>query len=180
MSKSRNRSLYILTLCALFAALICVLSPIAIPFGPIPVSLGLLGVLIAAVILPPLQSTTAVGVYLAIGICGLPVFSAGSSGAMILVGPTGGYLWSYLLCAPLVSLLSDKTKSSRIPLRTLLACLGGVCLCYLCGTLQYCLLTKTAPLPALLVCVVPFVPFDLLKSLAAAYLGIRIKPLLNL
>ena len=35
-----------LTVCALFAAMLCVVSPIAIPLGPIPISLGLFGVLL--------------------------------------------------------------------------------------------------------------------------------------
>lgn len=177
---ARRYSLQKLTLCALFAALISVLSPIAIPLGPIPLSLGLLGVLVTAVTLPPLQSMAAVGVFLAIGLCGLPVFSGGGSGAMILVGPTGGYLWSYLLCAPLVSCFSKKIKPSRPHLGTFLACLIGVLVCYTCGTLQYCLLTHTKPLPALLVCVVPFLPLDLLKAVAAAYLGSRLSPLITL
>ena len=176
---TRRYSLQRLTLCALFAALTCVLSPIAIPLGPIPISLGLLGVLITAVTLPPLQSTVAVGVFLAIGLCGLPVFSGGGSGAMILVGPTGGYLWSYLFCAPLVSCLSLRQKPSRLPHTAFLACLVGVLICYACGILQYCILTHTPPLSALLVCVVPFLPFDILKAAAAAYLGMRLKPIIS-
>lgn len=177
---SRRYSLQKLTLCALFAALISVLSPIAIPLGPVPLSLGLLGVLVTAVSLPPMQSTAAVGVFLAIGLCGLPVFSGGGSGAMILVGPTGGYLWSYLLCAPLVSCLSQAKKPARLPVGAFLACLVGTLVCYACGTLQYCLLTHTSPLPALLVCVLPFLPFDLLKAVAAACLGTRLHPLVAL
>ena len=176
----RRNSLHTLTLCALFAALVSVLSPIAIPLGPVPVSLGLLGVLITAVTLSPLQSAVAVGVFLAIGLCGLPVFSGGGSGAMILVGPTGGYLWSYLLCAPLVSCLARIMKPSRVPVGAFLACLVGTLACYACGTLQYCILTHTQPLPALLVCVLPFLPFDLLKAAAAAYLGMRLRPLVTL
>ena len=43
--KQKRFSLFDMTLCALFAAVICVLSPISIQIGPIPVSLGLLGVL---------------------------------------------------------------------------------------------------------------------------------------
>ena len=175
----RRASLYQLTLCALFAALTSVLSPIAIPIGPIPISLGLLGVFITAITLSPLQSTATISVYLAIGLCGLPVFSGGGSGATVLVGPTGGYLWSYILVAPLVSLLSAKAKPCGFPLRSFFACLCGTLVCYLCGTLQYCLLTQAPSLSAVLVCILPFLPFDLLKSLSAAYLGARIKPFLN-
>ena len=98
---------------------------------------------------------------------------------MILVGPTGGYLWSYLLCAPLVSCFARAGKPSRLPVGVFLSCIVGTLVCYACGTLQYCLLTHTSPLPALLVCVLPFLPFDLLKAVAAACLGTRLRLIIH-
>ncbi len=178
-----TRSLYKLTVCALFAAIIALLSPWAIPLGPIPISLGLLGVLTAAVTLPPLLSFASVAVFLALGICGLPIFGGGMSGVTVLAGPTGGYLWAYLLAAPLVSFLSQAVHRSRKAVSsrtaaTLLhtaACLVGVAVCYLCGTLQFVLLTQTHPIAALSSCVFPFLPFDLAKSILAAFLGMKLK-----
>ncbi len=165
-----------LTVTALFAAVLSVLSPIAVPIGAIPVSLGLLGVLITALSLPIRQSLSAVAVFLALGLCGLPVFGGLNGGASVLIGPTGGYLWSYLLAVPLIgglcSLLRDKPFSAP------LACLCGILVCYACGMLQYCLVTNTPPLPAFFACVLPFVPFDILKTILAVYLSRRIKPLL--
>ena len=176
----RRRSLQRLTVCALFAALTCVLSPISLPIGPIPVSLGLLGVLLTAVCLPPVLSLTSVAVYVAIGLCGLPVFGGALGGAMVLVGPTGGYLWAYLPVAAVVSLLKNgkSTVFKRQALRAFFACLCGVLICYACGTLQYILLTGTPVLSALSVCVIPFLPFDLLKAILAALLGVRLSALL--
>lgn len=171
----RSRSLRKLTVCALFAALICVLSPIAFPFGVIPISLGLLGVLITAVTLPPTMSTVSISIFLALGLCGLPVYSSGMSGAMVLAGPTGGYLWSYLLIAPLTSRIAH-IGTAKIPVfpRSLIACLLGTALCYLCGTSQYALLTRSTILTAFAACVLPFLPFDILKSILASALGIRL------
>ena len=178
-----SRSLHKLTLCALFAALIAVLSPIAVPFGPIPVSLGLLGVLLTSLILPPVRALTSVTVFLLLGICGLPVFGGGGSGAMILAGPTGGYLWSYLLVSLTVSLLSRRIGQrwqNQAAIRSgFVACLVGVLLCYLCGTLQYALVMQTDPLAAIAVCVLPFLPFDVVKSLLAAYLSQKLKRILG-
>lgn len=181
----RTRSLRKLTVCALFAAIIALLSPWAIPIGPIPISLGLLGVLTAAITLPPLLSFSSVAVFVALGICGLPVFSGGMSGATVLAGPTGGYLWAYLLAAPLVSLLSQALRRARATShtwKTLLqtaVCLLGTLVCYICGTLQFVLLTGTRPLAALSVCVLPFLPFDLAKSILAAFLGQKLCGLLR-
>lgn len=178
MSKAtRSVALRRLTVTAMFAAVICVLSPIAIPIGAIPVSLGWLGVLITALTLPIRQSVSAVAVFLALGLCGLPVFGGANGGTTVLAGPTGGYLWSYLLAAPLVGVLCQLVHRNK-PLFAHLACLCGTLVCYICGTFQYCLVTHTPPLPAFLVCVLPFIPFDILKMFLAVYLSRRIKPLL--
>ena len=97
-----------MTLCALFAAVICVLSPISIQIGPIPVSLGLLGVLLAASVLGPVRGVTAVLVFILAGACGLPVFSGGRGGFSVLIGPTGGYIWGYLPAAVIAGIRSSR------------------------------------------------------------------------
>ncbi len=173
MSRPAHRShLQRITLCSLFAAVLCVLSPIAVPIGPIPISLGLLGVLLTAVTLPPAMSLASVAVFLALGICGLPVFGGGMSGATVLVGPTGGYLWAYLLATPLMAWLLGRASCF---FQTFTVCLSVVVLCYLCGTGQFMLVTRT-PLPsALTLTVLPFLPFDILKALLASYLGRKLK-----
>ena len=178
----RKGSLQRLTVCALFAALLCVISPLAIPIGPIPISLGLFGVLLCAVCLPPLMGVTAVFVYVAIGLCGLPVFSGALGGAPALAGPTGGYLWSYLIVAPVVGLLSKTGRGSvakTFAMRSFFACLVGVLICYSFGVLQYVLVTKTPLGAALAVCVLPFLPIDLGKALLVVLLGGRLSPILS-
>lgn len=178
--KKRKDGLHRLTVCALFAAMICAVSPIAIPIGPVPISLGLLGVLLCAVCLPPLMSLTAVTVYVAIGLCGLPVFSGAMGGVPALAGPTGGYLWSYLLLTPTVSLLCRGRGKTLPPtlLRAFFACLFGILVCYCFGVLQLALITKTPILSAIGVGALPFLPIDLCKALLAAVVGRRLSVLL--
>ena len=170
-----------LTVCALFAALLCVISPIAIPIGPIPISLGLFGVLLCAVCLPPSMSLMSVSVYVVIGLCGLPVFSGALGGAPVLAGPTGGYLWSYIVAAPLVSFLCRRRGFSQRwgVARIFVACLVGVLLCYFCGILQYVYVTQTPMRAALAVCIIPFLPIDIGKALLAATMGRRLARLIS-
>ena len=171
-----------LTVCALFAAMLCVVSPIAIPLGPIPISLGLFGVLLCAVCLPTLMSLTAVSVYLAIGACGLPVFGGALGGAQVLIGPTGGYLWSYPMVALAVSALCRSVgdaSARRAVGKRVLICLLGMAICYFFGTLQYVLVTKAPVGAALAVCVLPFLPIDLGKALLSSVLGTRLLPILS-
>ncbi len=172
-----SRPLHRLTVCALFCALICVISPIAIPIGPVPFSLGLLGVLITAVTLPPAQSTASVAAFLALGFCGLPILAGGNAGAPAFFSPTGGYLWAYLLLTPTVSLLASRIGKSF--LRTLLAILPGLAICYLCGTLWFSALSHSPLLASLPLTTLPFLPLDLLKAIIAALLSVRLKNLLK-
>lgn len=184
--KSEKRkvfSVYRMVTCALFAVIICVLSPISIPIGAIPVSLGLFAVLLTAVSLEPFDSTIAVILYLLIGLIGLPVFAGGKSGFIVLAGPTGGYLWSYpltALAAGWLSLLIRKTIHNK-PVRLILtvaACIAGVMICYLCGTLFYSAYAGISFIQALMVCVVPFILFDMIKCILASIIGAELRRLI--
>jgi biotin transport system substrate-specific component len=69
-----------MTRCALFGALLCLISPICIPIGPIPISLAVFAVMLIAQVLPRYEALTVVCLYLVLGALGLPVF-AGFSGS---------------------------------------------------------------------------------------------------
>jgi len=154
--------------CALFAALMCILSPIAIPVGPVPVTLGIFVVLLTAMVLPWRRAACSVGVYLLIGAVGLPVFSGGGAGFGVFAGPTGGYLWCYLPMAVLAAAM--KKWGEGIP-----GCLLALLLCYFTGTWQFTALMDCSWNYALGVCVYPFLVFDIIKILLAAILGKRVR-----
>ncbi|MGO4921750.1 biotin transporter BioY [Bifidobacterium choerinum] len=78
---------------------------IAIPGTPVPITLQTLVLMIAAVTLRWRQVAGAVALYLAMGLCGLPVFSGGMSTAA-LVGPTCGFLYAFLPAGIVTSLLA--------------------------------------------------------------------------
>ena len=166
----RKKTAYI-TRCALFAALLCLISPIAIPVGAVPITLSVFAVLLAALLLDWKAATVAVGVYVLIGCCGLPVFSGGQGGAGVLLGPTGGYIWSYVPMAALVS----KCGKGKPPWKACAASVGGLLVCYVCGTAQYALISGSGFIAALGVCVLPFAGFDVIKIAAAVILSHRIE-----
>ena len=174
MAKSR---ILALTQCALFAALCCILSPISIPIGPIPVTLGLFLVMLCAVVLGSLRSTVSVALYLLIGAIGLPVFSGGMGGISRLLGPTGGYLWGYLLCTLLIGLrrFFPKKKLFSEITGAFLFCLFGLCVVYLCGTVWYYFYAKISFSAALEIAVLPFAVLDLAKCAGAAVFGVLIE-----
>ena len=166
-----------ITRTALFAAVIALLSPFAIPLGPVPITLSLLAVLLSAVVLDWKQAAAAVAVYILLGVIGLPVFSGGKGGAAVLAGATGGYIWSYILCAVIASLVAGKTRAqgAKRMLITAIGCACGVIVCYICGTLQFSAVAGRTFVEALSVCVIPFIIPDLIKCACAAILGTQIK-----
>ena len=89
---------------ALMAALLCVLAPITIPVGPIPLSLATFAVYMAGAVLGAKRGIAAVALYLLIGMTGIPVFSGFTGGIQRLAGVTGGYLIGYLPCAWITAL----------------------------------------------------------------------------
>lgn len=162
---------------ALLAAVMCILAPVAIPIGPIPITLGTFVVMLSGVILDGRQSGAAMLIYLCLGAIGLPVYSGGGSGIGVLAGPTGGYLWSFLPMAVLISLMCGKArvrKSTEIAF-SVGACAVGTLLCYLVGTWQFTMVASADWAHALSVCVYPFIPFDLAKALAASVLGVEVR-----
>ena len=171
MSRSRfsPRSMVYMALCAVLTA---VCAWITVP-GPIPFTLQTFALCCTLLLLGGRLGGFALLVYLLMGAIGLPVFSHFTGGRGVLLGPTGGYLLGFLLCAPVYSLCSGGRNS---PPRQKAAALLAVLLCdYAAGTAWYCLLTGTGPAAALSLCVLPFLLPDLVKLLLALALSLRLE-----
>ncbi|MGY3742869.1 biotin transporter BioY [Leuconostoc inhae] len=93
---------------AVLTALLLAVGPLAINIGPIPMTLQTLIIALVASVSSTRVSLTAIGLYLLLGAFGLPVFAGFKGGFVFLVGPTAGYLWSFLLFAPIIGLSFKK------------------------------------------------------------------------
>ncbi|MBO6214033.1 MAG: biotin transporter BioY [Lachnospiraceae bacterium] len=167
-----------ITYTALMAALCCILGPWSIPIGPVPISLGLIGVFLSAYLLGSKRGTLAVAIYIALGAVGLPVFTGFAGGFAKVSGPTGGYIVGYLIAAFVTGLAVDHFSTNQWYI-SVLSMIIGLAGCYLLGTIWFCLQSGMAPLEALSVCVFPFIPFDLIKIGLCTILGITIKKTLQ-
>lgn len=161
--------LHFLTSCALMAALLCALGPMSIPIGPVPITLATLIIYLSIYLLGMKGSAVSVVIYLLLGAVGMPVFSNYQGGLAKLVGPTGGYLVGYILMTLLSGFLMELGKRKLIP--TLLAMVAGTAVLYFFGTVWFVLMMECEVGYALSVCVVPFVPFDLVKIILASLFG---------
>ncbi len=162
-------------LAAMFAALTGILTQIQfqVPLSPVPINLALFSVYLAGALLGPRYGTLSMVVYVLLGAVGLPVFSNFTGGLHKLVGPTGGYIAGYVLCAFLVGLLSRKWNFYFVMLSA--AMLVGLAACYALGTAWFMIATKNSLAASLGMCVIPFLPGDAFKIIAAVLLAGRLR-----
>ncbi|MFV0519541.1 MAG: biotin transporter BioY [Lachnospirales bacterium] len=98
-----------ITLVGVFVALLSVFSQVSIP-TPIlvPINLGLLGVFFIGSMLRRKLSIMVILIYLLVGAIGIPVFSNFGGGIGHLFGPTGGFLFGYLIAVIVIGYIEHK------------------------------------------------------------------------
>lgn len=81
---------------------------VRLPFTPVPITGQTFGVLLSGVVLGSRRAFASQLLYLAGGAAGLPVFAGGTASVLRLIGPTGGYLWSFPVAAGLLGWLVER------------------------------------------------------------------------
>ena len=167
-----------ITFLALFTALMCVLSPFAIPMQPVPITLATLVVYIIAGLLDYKYAAIPIILYILIGLMGVPVFSNGTAGLAVLGGPTAGFIYGYILGALAESLLLHffKEKKWMYPV----AMVGATIFIYAFGLTWFMIYMNNSGKAitfgaALMACVVPFLLGDAIKIIAASSVCISLR-----
>lgn len=172
-----------IVLVGLFAALIAVGAFIKIPVGIVPMTLQTLMVTLSALILGRRLSIIATGVYIVIGLVGIPVFTQGGGIAYVLQ-PTFGYLLGFLASTFVIGTIVSKLKKPTY-IGYLVACLCGIVVVYIIGVSYFTLimnvyLGKGIAFSKIIVsnCLV-FLPSDILSCVVATVLAKRLNPILH-
>lgn len=160
---------YQMAVTALMAAVMCVLGPLTVPIGAVPISLANFVICLTAWLLGPKFGTLSVAVYLCIGLVGVPVFSGYGAGLAKLAGPTGGYLVGYLLLALIGGLFIEKSNGN--PVVSGIGLVLGDAACYVLGTAWFVFQMQCELGYALSVCVYPFIALDLAKIVVSCVVG---------
>lgn len=164
---------------ALFAALEAVTGFIAIPlpFSPIPIVLQNMMCVLTGLLMGPLWGTLSTFLFLALGAIGLPIFSGGSGGFARFLGPTGGFLYGYLIATLIAGLIvgqpkfDKKTPVWKIILATVLAFVAM----YIPGSIHFSLLLSKSFKETMALCVLPYLPFDAVKAVFCILIAIRLR-----
>ena len=153
------------------SALVAVCSHISLPLGftPVPLTLQPFAVLLLGLLLGPRLAGATLAAYLLEGMVGLPVFAPGvlfGAGMAHLLGPTGGYLMSYPAAAALIAVL--RRRLARGFTGAMLSAAAGDVVILLCGMAWLAAWTHGSMKTAFALAVVPFLPGEALKIVAAA------------
>ena len=148
-----------LTYAAILIATLSICAQIVIPTGLVPFNLSLLAVFLIGTLLSPTLAALSIITYLLLGIIGLPIFAGFGSGFGAILGPTGGYLISYI---PMVLVISLLAKENLI-----LGILISIIICHVCGFLWLSYSRDIPVWTAFLIGSLKFLPFDLIKGLIA-------------
>lgn len=175
MKEETATALPIRQLCsvALMAAIMCLLGPVSIPIGPVPISAMTLVIYLTLYVLGMKLGTISCAIYLMLGFVGVPVFAGYTAGAAKLLGPTGGYLAGYL-CLTLVSgLVMEKAAYKRI--WCIVGMIAGTAVLYAFGTVWFVIMMECDVSYAVSVCVTPFLIGDFAKIVLAELAGQEVR-----
>ncbi|MGI8313663.1 biotin transporter BioY [Halobacillus mangrovi] len=171
--QDQRKKLRVIVNCAIFAAITAILAQVEIPLPVVPISGQTLAVGLTATILGSRQGAIAMVGYAALGAIGLPVFAGFKGGAQVLVGPTGGYIFGFILTAFITGLILEKTKFNLT--MALVANIVGMIVTLICGTVQLKFVLDMSWNQALAAGVYPFIAVGLIKAFLASWIGITVR-----
>lgn len=174
MTKKPHISVRSMVFIAIMAAVLCIAAPFSLPIpSAVPLSLATFVIYLIGALLGWKKGCAAVGVYILLGLVGLPVFSGFMGGFARIAGVTGGYIIGYLPCVLLTGFFTELTGGKLRGIVTGMT-LGTLAL-YTFGTVWFMLFTDSGLAAALAGCVMPFLPSDVLKIVAASALAVPLR-----
>jgi biotin transport system substrate-specific component len=148
----------------------CAHISLPLPFTPVPLTLQNFAVVLVGLALGPVAAFSAMVLYLIEGAIGLPVFTPYSAGGIAhILGPNGGFLFSY----PLVAATAGWVLRALQPVTTrfraaLVASIAAAVPLFLLGTAWLAHFGHVGASAVWALAVAPFIPGEIIKVTAAA------------
>lgn len=169
-----------MVLCGVFTTLIAVGAFIKVPIPVVPFTLQFLFTMLAGLLLGGRKGALSVGVYILLGLVGLPVFAEGG-GFWYILKPSFGYLLGFMLAAYVTGRMVE--RKGRLSTGWVMAVnFLGLFIVYAAGMIYYYVIcnyvidTPIAIGPLFLYCFVLAVPGDICLCILAAILTVRVRP----
>lgn len=189
MKKSIKTTITIFSMVAITALSCMVKIPMELPtentsISFLPFTLQNMFAVLAGILLGVPQGPSAVGIFLLLGVFGLPIFSSGTVGVAAISGYTGGFLVSYYLAAFFSGAIAgrpninEKKLSIYNILKFFLAAFVGFVFIYVGGTIQYVRVISCSIIQGIQSCIIPFLVFDGIKLIAIVFIALILRPII--
>ena len=172
-----------MVLCGVFTTLIAIGAFIKVPVPVVPFTLQFLFTMLAGLLLGGRKGALSVGVYILLGLVGLPIFAEGG-GFWYILKPSFGYLLGFMLAAYVTGRMVE--RKGRLSTGWVMAVnFLGLFIVYAAGMIYYYVIcnyvidTPIALGPLFLYCFVLAVPGDICLCILAAILTVRVKPVFD-
>ncbi len=170
-----------MAIASIFASLTALGAFIAIPAGPVMITLQTFIVILAGILLGPKIGALSQIIYIFLGLIGIPVFSGFTGGLQSFLKPSFGFLIGFIFAAYAAGKFSY-AKNNLSFINILLASLIGSAIIYIFGLpYMYFILNVIMDLNLSLITVIKmgcliFLPGDIVKSVLSALLGFKLLP----
>lgn len=152
---------------------------IYLPFTPVPITMQVFTVLMAAILLGSRWALASQVLYILMGVAGLPIFAGFKNGFAALTGPTAGYIIGFALASFIAGYIFENNVKSRpgysnIAVIGFISSLAGLSVIYFLGFIHLFGVLNAAGgssslagllMQAFKLGVAPFITIDLLKIL---------------
>lgn len=136
----RKSNFYYLTISAMFTALIAVGAFIKVPMPFLPFTMQTFFTMLACFLLPKKYSAISAGLYLVLGLVGLPIFTSGG-GLGYVLNPGFGYLIGFIVANYFSGHLLERRESLKTT-DYFVAGVTNIALIYVCGLLYWYMLAN--------------------------------------
>lgn len=170
-----------ITTIAFMTALLVVSSQLAIPIGPIPLTLQTLAIFLIGFLLTPKNAFLSTFLFLVLGLIGLPVFSGFTGGLQSLLLPSFGFVLSFMPASYFQAYYLENNPHPRLK-DFVVAGLINLIITYTIGLLYMVIILSLQindfQLWEVVTIALTFLPGDLLKLSFAILLTRRVRPVL--
>jgi len=153
---------------AMFVAIISIMAQIQIPLpGGVPMTLQSWGIVLSGLILGKKNGSIAALVYITLGAIGVPIFTGMNAGMAAVLGPTGGFIFSF----PIMAFFSGIFKESTKIYMPFVGVFIGVLINFAFGMIQFSFVTNNSFIVSFSIAVLPFLFGALLQIISLPMLA---------
>lgn len=150
-----------------------IIPPIIIPYFPAPITMQTMAVMLAGLLLSPLDAFLSAFLYIILGAIGLPVFINYTGGINEIFEPTGGFLVSFPFAALCISLTKNYLNYNKKSILLIIIAVFGIFYVYSFSVLWNMFVSDTKFLDLISV-YWKYVPGDLLKAILSVIISLKI------